>query len=201
VGGFGISLPGDLLFITEFVTVKQNVTSVSIEFDDAAVSDFFDRQVDLGRKPEQFGRIWIHSHPFDSAEPSLTDEETFKRVFGRCQWAVMLVVAQENHVHSRLRFNVGPGGEVLVPVRVDYNADFGPSDKEAWELEYRSNINVENIFGQSTRQEQRDSMDDYAFSREFLEEFEEMEPAERQFVLNELGARPDLWDDESGVMF
>ena len=76
VGGFGITQPDDLLSVTEFVTVKQEVTAVSVKFDDEAVSEFFDTQVDLGRKPEQFARIWLHSHPGDSPEPSIIDEES-----------------------------------------------------------------------------------------------------------------------------
>ncbi|MHC4582511.1 MAG: hypothetical protein ACYS14_13730 [Planctomycetota bacterium] len=66
VGGFGITDPEDQLFVREFVTVKQEVTAVSVKFDDSAVADLFDDQVDLGRKPEQFARIWLHSHPGDS---------------------------------------------------------------------------------------------------------------------------------------
>ena len=66
----------------------QDVTVASIAFDDLAVADFFETQVDAGRKPEQFGRIWLHTHPGNSAQPSGTDEETFYRVFGHCQWAV-----------------------------------------------------------------------------------------------------------------
>jgi len=57
VGGFGITESEDLLFVKEFVTVKQEVTCVSVKFDDASIADFFDAQVDLGRKPEQFARI------------------------------------------------------------------------------------------------------------------------------------------------
>jgi proteasome lid subunit RPN8/RPN11 len=76
VGGFGISDPEDLLFVREFVTVKQEVTCVSVKFDDAAVADFFDTQVDLGRKPEEFARVWLHTHPGDSPEPSAIDEES-----------------------------------------------------------------------------------------------------------------------------
>ena len=58
--------------------------------DDEAVSVFFEDQVDLGRKPEQFFRLWCHTHPGDSPDPSSIDEETFARVFGRCDWAVMV---------------------------------------------------------------------------------------------------------------
>ncbi len=60
IGGFGISKPDDLLFVHDFLTVKQEVTVASVSFDDNAVADFFEDQVDAGRKPEQFGRIWLH---------------------------------------------------------------------------------------------------------------------------------------------
>ena len=119
VGGFGISDSDDLLFVREFISVKQEVTCVSVKFDDLAVADFFDTQVDLGRKPDQFARIWLHSHPGDSPEPSVIDEDTFGRVFGNCQWAVLFVVAQDNRTYAKLRFNVGPGGHVLIPTEID----------------------------------------------------------------------------------
>lgn len=56
VGGFGVTEPDDLLFVKEFVTVKQEVTGITVKFDDTAVADFFDSQVDLGKKPEQFAK-------------------------------------------------------------------------------------------------------------------------------------------------
>jgi hypothetical protein len=39
----------------------------------------------------------------------------------------------------------------------------------------------------------------YALPYDFPDEFEQMEPAERQFILDELAGRPDLLDQE-GVM-
>ena len=41
IGGFGITEKDDLLLITDFVTVKQDVSCVSVSFDDNAVADFF----------------------------------------------------------------------------------------------------------------------------------------------------------------
>jgi len=86
VGGFGISAEEDLLLVTDFQLVKQVCTPTTVEFDDDSVADFFDEQVDQGLKPDRFARIWIHTHPGDSAKPSGTDEETFARVFGHAQW-------------------------------------------------------------------------------------------------------------------
>jgi len=76
ISGFGITQPDDLLCVTDFVTIKQDATVASISLDDEAVSDFFESQVDAGRKPEEFFRIWLHTHPGDSPSPSGTDDES-----------------------------------------------------------------------------------------------------------------------------
>lgn len=140
IGGFGITPPEDLLYIEDFVTVQQQVTSVSVALDDTAVADFFETQVDLGRKPEQFARIWIHTHPGSCPVPSGTDEDTFQRVFGPCDWSLMAIVAQEGQTYARIRFNVGPGGQVVLPVEIDYSRSFPAADPQAWFEEYRVNI-------------------------------------------------------------
>ncbi len=211
VGGFAIADTDDLLLVKDFITVKQEVTSVSVKFDDAAVADFFEQQVDLGRKPEQFARIWLHTHPADFAEPSLTDEETFARVFGNCQWAVMFIIAQNNKTFARLRFNVGPGGQVLIPVEVDYSQDFGSSDHKLWDAEYQANItavtwfseignssNLNNTIDKNTPA--KNNLSSFALPYDFITELEKMEPEERQLILDELADRPDLWNEEE-VMY
>ena len=43
-------------------------------------------------------------------------------------------------------------------------------------------------------------LSDFALPYDFLEEFEQMELQERQFILDELADRPELWDEESEVM-
>jgi len=203
VGGFGITDPDDLLFVKEFVTVKQEVTAVSVKFDDEAVANFFEDQVDLGRKPEQFARIWLHSHPGNSPEPSFVDEETFERVFGNCQWAVLFVVAQDNKTYAKLNFNVGPGGQALIPTVIDYGQDFGPSDHELWDAEYAANIKATEWLSTRTAEDKSSDKPDltgYALPYDFIEEFERMEPEERQFILDELADRPDLWNEEEVML-
>ena len=136
IGGFGISAPGDPLLLTDVRLVRQRCDWASVQFDDGAVADYFDEQVDAGRQPEKFGRVWVHTHPGESPSPSATDEETFGRVFGACQWAVMFILAQGGRSYARLTFGVGPGGRVDVPVEVDYGSEFPASDRGAWEAEY-----------------------------------------------------------------
>lgn len=90
IGAFGISDLDEPLLITDIVLIPQQCTSVTVKFDDAGVADYFDAQVDAGRRPDEFARLWLHTHPANSARPSLTDEETFARVFGNADWALMV---------------------------------------------------------------------------------------------------------------
>src|SRR5207248_3081559 len=58
--------------------------------------------------------------PGSSPEPSGTDERTFTRVFGGCDWAVMFICSRTNRTYARLSFFAGPGGSLLIPVAVDW---------------------------------------------------------------------------------
>lgn len=140
VGGFGITSADDLLCVEDVCLIRQSCTVVSVKFDDAAVAEFFEEQVTAGRKPEQFARIWIHTHPGDSASPSHVDERTFRRVFGRCDWAVMFILAEDGQTYSRIRYGVGPGGEMEIPVKVDFGRPFAASDADAWRHAYAASV-------------------------------------------------------------
>lgn len=140
VGGFGISAKDDLLLIEDIRLVRQRCTSVTVQFDDAAVADFFDEMVDRGLPPERFARVWIHTHPGNSASPSSVDEETFIRSFGRSDWALMFILAQGGQTTARLRFHVGPGGDCELPVDVDFSCDFAAPNRADWKEEYQRSV-------------------------------------------------------------
>ena len=116
--------------------MRQNCTAATVRFDDAAVADHFDECVDAGLAPERFARVWVHTHPGHSARPSGTDERTFARVFGGCDWSVMAVLARGGRSYARLRFAAGPGGDLVLPVGVDFSAPFAASDPGGWAEEY-----------------------------------------------------------------
>ena len=215
VGGFGITEADDLLFVTDFTLVKQKVTAVSVSFEDESVANFFEDQVEVGRKPEQFARIWLHSHPGDSPEPSCTDESTFARVFGSCDWAIMFIVAQDSKTFARLRFNAGPGGEVKIPVYVDYSYEFDAADFEVWKQQYLANVVEDTAFSltgksKSTSGKQEDEVDIFGgngfeetsvfTNQDLLGEIDSMEPMEREMFMEELSVRSDFWD-ESEVIY
>ena len=211
VGGFGITKPDDLLFVTDFVLVKQKVTVVSVSFDDSSVADLFEHQVELARKPEQFARLWLHTHPGDSPNPSMTDEETFYRVFGICDWSVMFILAQDGSSYARLHFKAGPGGDIKIPVYIDYGCEFQGSDSKDWTKQYKANVTKEIIvpaLKEAKAKEQADifgGTESYQMSgvssEELLEEIDMMEPMERQAFLDELAIRGDFWNEYESEVF
>ena len=136
VGGFGISSRRDLLLIEDVRLVRQRCSATSVELDNTAVADFFDAQVNRGLRPEQFGRIWFHTHLGRSARPSHRDEATFARCFADPDWAVMVVLAKGDATYARLKFNNGPGGSFEIAVGVDLCRSFAASDHAAWVREY-----------------------------------------------------------------
>ena len=143
VGGFGISSADDLLLVEDICLIKQSCTEVTVRFDDQAVADFFDTQVDAGLPPQRFARIWVHTHPGKSAHPSKTDEETFARCFGNADWALMFILARGGQTYARLRLNAGPGGELELPVEVDFAQSFPAAAPADWEQEYRLAVYAE----------------------------------------------------------
>ena len=205
-----------MLFVRDFVLVKQKVSGVSVSFADESVADFFEDQVAAGRKPEQFARIWLHTHPGSSPEPSMTDEATFARVFGKCDWSVMCILSQDGSSFARLRFNVGPGGELKIPVCIEYGCEFEAAGFESWKQQYKANVAEEEVFKPAEQSkkvpdklnQETDSFGSKGFGKisqfsgeDLLCEIDQMEPFEREMFMNELAIRSDFWDQESGVFY
>ena len=153
VGGFGISSREDLLLVQDISLVRQLCSEVTVKFDDQAVADHFDDYVDLGYTPERFARIWVHTHPGDSAIPSSTDEETFARCFGNSDWAIMFILAQGGETYARLALNAGPGGDLMLPVEIDFSRPMPASEEQDWGHEYQTSVTEECLF--EPRQEER----------------------------------------------
>ena len=122
VAAFGQAAADDPLYLDDVLVVRQRCTPVTVAFDDEAVADLFDQMVDAGIPPGRFARVWLHTHPGASVEPTGTDEETFRRVFGGCDWAVMAILGRTGNTFARLTFNSGPGGSLTLPVHVDWTA-------------------------------------------------------------------------------
>ena len=153
---------------------------------------------------------FVEVHLRSAGEYHNLDEETFARVFGSCDWAIMFIVAQEGKTFARLRFNTGPGGEVKIPVCIDYSFEFDAADFEVWQQQYQANVVEDNIFSrngksrksQKTQLEEADVFGSTGFdsltvssSEDLIEELEQMHPSERRVFMDELAVRSDFWDE------
>ena len=127
------------MLVRDFVTVKQDAGLCHVDFDDEAVANYFEDQVDAGRQPNQFARIWLHTHPGMVASPSRTDEDTFANVFGNCDWSVMFILGDQNKTYASLQIKA-TNSQMPLSVEIDYNTLFPGVDIDAWELEYDTNI-------------------------------------------------------------
>jgi proteasome lid subunit RPN8/RPN11 len=148
VGGFGLSHPDDPLYVEDILVVRQTCSFVTVAFDDTAVADLFEAMADAGIPPARFARIWLHTHPGASVEPSLTDEETFARVFGTCDWSVMAILGRTGRMSARLQFTRGPGAAVALSTRVDWSewpdiADTLAERAQDWRQAYDAQVQVE----------------------------------------------------------
>ena len=197
IGGFGISAKNDLLYVENFVTVRQRTSPVSVVMEDDAVADFSDRCVDAGIQPQRFLRVWCHTHPGSSAQPSGPDEDTFARVFGACDWAVMFIMARHVNTYARLSYHAGPGISAELPVTVDWSAwpdavtdpDFSMARLLGeWQHEFATNIlsNPSLLLppAASAKRDDRDwdqFMTDWDWQEFDLQPLEDYVPHERHF--------------------
>jgi len=52
----------------------------------------------------------------------------------------MFILAEEGESYARLRFNVGPGGAMEIPVEIDFEKPFPAADHDSWTDEYCANV-------------------------------------------------------------
>jgi len=182
VGGFGITRADDLLYVEDVQLVRQTASAASVAFDDEAVADFFDHQVDRGLRPEQFARLWVHSHPGDCPYPSAVDEDTFTYVFGRSDWSVMFILAQSGKHYARLQFSAGPSGSLEIAVEVDFTQPFAASEQDTWEEEYALCVQPETLL----------------VSRNLLEPFDRLLDLE-DYPVGPVPQQIEAWDEEESA--
>ena len=159
ISGFCISNPNDLLLVEDIAFLQQVNTGASTLLDDEAVADHFDDQVDAGRKPNQFARIWLHTHPGAQfvnktkrnrriinddlivPSPSWIDENTISRVFGTCDWAVMFIYGGGSTGYARLVLKKPVAGQLVMPVEIRRKGK-NPTKKDfaKWKEEFEKNI-------------------------------------------------------------
>jgi hypothetical protein len=195
VSGFGITDPEDPLCVHDIVLVKQTATQVGVVLDDASVADFFDDCIDEGLHPENFGRVWIHTHPSGIHHPSLTDEQTFAKCLGNCDWAVMFILSKDDVTYCGLQYNKRPAHRVeLKNTYVDFSIPFYGSDIVSWKKEYDSNVTKQVINVSVRKPDSKDHIVPQNGARPYS-------PLDGDHFVPQNGARAYSFDDDDFSMW
>lgn len=146
VSFMAITTPSDPTLVVDVRMPKQVNGWATTEFVETGLADFFELMVDEGRHPANFGRIWCHTHPGESADPSTTDCDTFAREFSTPNWAMMFIVGTTGKTTCRLKYRMrddlesalGSHHEVDLASQVDWSESGAWNDAEraVWKAEY-----------------------------------------------------------------
>lgn len=148
VAAFAISSRQDITYIDDIRLLKQEVSGAYAEFDQDDMSRYLDDMVDEGYQPLECMRIWLHTHPGNSASPSSTDEKTFEDAFGQADWAVMCILAKGGDIKAKACLTAANGQfyhSFPIPVSVDCTGEFNgvsKEDAERWEEEFVKYVNT-----------------------------------------------------------
>jgi proteasome lid subunit RPN8/RPN11 len=123
VGGFGISKADNYALITDIALVPQIANTASIDFDDAGLVTYVQAQAEAGLSPLQSFRVWFHTHPSNSAEPSATDWETCNKSFAAFPWSIMAIMGKSGNTTAHLCMNIDKVGSVAIVIPVEKVAD------------------------------------------------------------------------------
>jgi len=146
ISGFALTDDGDPYLIVDFIMPEQECTGATTEMTSKGIVDLFDKLSGpakfggMGISPGRYGRVWIHTHPGFSSEPSGTDWATFREVFGDKDWAIMFIMGKGKEATCILRIEQVAGGHFRIPWEVDWDYEFPGSNFEAWDKEYDDKV-------------------------------------------------------------
>jgi hypothetical protein len=155
VGGFGVSGSENLLYIDDFVTVRQTASPVGVSLEAGAVAEHLAAMQELGYCPDQCARIWILTHPGLWAQPSRADERTFAEACDGCDWSLLFILDRTGQAYARLQYHAGPQKRTILPVRIDWAAwaqlrmdsrEMLGSPQQDWMNQYLQHVRVESAF-------------------------------------------------------
>lgn len=142
VSGFLISAPHDLTYIEDVRLVRQKSSRFSSEIDRAGMAEFFTEMAARNLPVESYAQAVFCTHRDDDPELMDRDEEMLGDLLGERSWTILLNLTTGDRVSARMHFNVGPGADVDLNVRLDFDRPFAGSEHEAWQEEFDRNVEL-----------------------------------------------------------
>ena len=145
VGGFGISRVENPLLVEDFVLPLQDCRAASVDFDEEGFIDYCQKMADAGLRADQYMRLWIHTHPGNSASPSQRDLTSWNSTFADMSWAVMFILAKGGAYSCKYRSkNHIMALELELQAAVNWNQlgpyALTPECYTAWKAEYTAAV-------------------------------------------------------------
>jgi hypothetical protein len=146
ISGFALTDENDPYLIIDFLLPKQECTGVTTEMTSEGIVELFDKLSGpakfngLGLSPSRYGRIWIHTHPGFSSEPSGTDWSTFKGTFGDKEWSIMFVFSSEREATCMLQIQALPDAHFRIPWEISWEHPFAGTNYAEWDKEYDDKV-------------------------------------------------------------
>ena len=128
----------------------------------------------------------------------------------------MFILARNGKTFARLRFNTGPGGEINIPVGIDYSHKFDAPDFKLWEKEYEANVTKDdplrefeekrNPKPEKEHEKNTDITDSLGCDSEnihvsLLDHLFEMDTVGQEDFIREPDINSDFWDEEDEVFY
>lgn len=113
--------PDNPLLVTDLHLPLQTNNPCYVEMDDDAINRYLVDQTILGRSPEQFMRVWIHTHPGASPTPSSHDRDTFERLTKELPWLVMFIMSEAASMTATYRGPLTSQPNLRLTPTVDYH--------------------------------------------------------------------------------
>lgn len=143
VGALAVSDKKDPFIIRDLRIPKQAVTPASVDFDMDDVADLYSQLDGEGFSMNEYARIWIHTHPGNSPNPSGTDENTFEANYGKASWAIMFILAKGGKAYARLRLGKPIPIQLQMDVAVHWTCPFEATNEVDWAKTYKEKVSVE----------------------------------------------------------
>ena len=122
VGGFGISRSKNLLYVDDFLPVRQLSSPVGVSIEPGAVAEHLAEMNAIGLEPDECARVWIQTRVGSWAGPCNGTERTFAQACAGCDWSVLLILSRTGRTYARLQFMAGPKMRKILQLRVGWAA-------------------------------------------------------------------------------
>lgn len=125
IGGFALTETEDPLLVTRLCLVAQQCDYVTCELlgdEKGGTLDHLDHWTSAPHNlvAGQCTRIWWHTHPKMSANPSGTDEATFRELFSSAPWGIMMILSKTDDVYARLSVSTPTPHQLKLDVSVNW---------------------------------------------------------------------------------